>query len=63
MVDFVRCAKAEAFAWAMIESGSDLVATDLGEVGERGAFGEILADESVGVFVRNFGPLLQIGRR
>ena len=39
VVDFVRSAKAESFAWAMIESGSDLVAVGLGEVGERGALG------------------------
>jgi len=51
VIDLMRGAKAEAKARAMIERGGDGVAAGLGEAGERGALGEVLADEAVGVLV------------
>src|SRR5829696_2890264 len=50
-VDLERSAKAESAAGAVVEESGDLVALLLGESGEVGAFGEILAEETVGVFV------------
>ena len=51
VVDFVWSAEAETAAWAVIEAGGDGVAVRLGEMAERRALGEILADEAVGVLV------------
>jgi len=51
VVDLERSAKAEAAAGAVVEESGDLVTLLLGEGGEVGAFGEILAEETVGVFV------------
>lgn len=47
----MRGAEAEAAASALVEGGGDLVAARLSEVGERDAFGRVLADEAVGVLV------------
>src|SRR5262245_37306746 len=49
IVDFVRGAKAEAAARAVVEAGGDMVAVRLGELTEEGSFGQVLADEAVGV--------------
>ena len=51
MVDFEGSAEAEAAARAVVEVSGDLCALLLGESGEVGAFGEILAEEAIGVFV------------
>ena len=50
-VDFVRSAESEAFARPVVEGRSDAVAASFGEIGERGAFGQILADKTVRIFV------------
>ncbi len=51
VVDIVRGEEAVAFAGAVVELGGDQLALRLGQTGEAGAFGEILTDEPVGVFV------------
>src|SRR5204863_8026946 len=51
VVDLVRRAEAKAAAGTVVEVGGDLVAVSLGEMSERDAFRQILADESVGVLV------------
>ena len=55
VVDFVGGEKAVAASRAVIELGGESVALPLGEQGQIGAFGEVLAQETVGVFV---GPSL-----
>jgi hypothetical protein len=62
VVDFVRGAEVVAFAGAVVELVGDGVAGFLGEVIEAGAFGEVLADEAVGVFVgAAFPSLVRVG--
>ena len=51
VVDIVRGEEAVAFAGAVVEFSGDQLALRLGQTGEAGAFGEVLTDESVGVFV------------
>jgi hypothetical protein len=51
VVDFMRGTEAETAAGTVVEVRGDLVADGLGEMTEGSAFGQILADESVGVFV------------
>ncbi len=51
VVDLMGSAEAEAFSGTMIKDACDLIAASLGEVSQRGAFGQILTDEAVGVLV------------
>ena len=51
VVDIVRSEESMAFAGAVVELGGDNLALALGEVGQAGAFWEVLADEPVGVLV------------
>ena len=51
VVDFVGGFEAEAFARAIVEDVGDGGALVLGEGGEVGAFGEVLADQAVSIFV------------
>lgn len=56
MVDFVRSEEAEAATGAVVEFGRDGGALTLGEGGEVSAFGEVLSEKSVGVFVGTAFP-------
>jgi len=49
---FGGCLPAEGFAWSSIDGGSDGIKVTAGVFAEVGAFGEILAQQPVGVFVR-----------
>jgi hypothetical protein len=40
-----------AFSWSVVELAGDLVAVGLGEILHRSALGDVLANETVGVFV------------
>ncbi len=51
VIDLVGSEEAEAAARTTVQRAGDLVTTGLSEVGQRGAFGEILADETVCIFV------------
>jgi hypothetical protein len=51
IVDFGRSAEAEAASRAVVELGGECGALALSEVGEVGAFAEVLSEEPVGVFV------------
>ena len=55
-VDLVGSAEAEAAARAMVEFCGDVVAEPLSEMGEMSTFGQILAEQTVGVFVRAAFP-------
>ena len=62
IVDLVRCAEAEPSPGAMIERVRDVVAAGLSEMAEGCPFREVLADESVGVFVgAAFPGMVRIG--
>ncbi len=51
VVDFVGRAEAEAAARAVVELGGESGALALGECGEVGALGQVLAEEPIGVFI------------
>jgi hypothetical protein len=50
-IAFLRSAVAESFPWSAVQFRSDPIAVVLGEVGHALAFGEILAEQAIGVFV------------
>jgi hypothetical protein len=47
---------AEGFAWSAVEFGGDGGEVFAGVAGEVGAFGEVLAEQAVGVFVGSALP-------
>jgi hypothetical protein len=54
--DLIGCFKVEYFAWSVVESFGDDVEIVLAVAGQVGSFGQILADEAIGVFVRSSLP-------
>ena len=53
---FRRCSPVEDFAWPRVELGGDGFEVVVGPSREVGAFGEVLAEQSVGVLVGSALP-------
>ena len=49
--EFCGCFPAEGFAWSCVEQHGDIVELFLGEDAEIAAFGQVLAEQAVGIFV------------
>ena len=62
-VGFVGSEEAEAKTRAVIETLFDCEAVGFSETGKRGAFGSVLADEAVGIFVgAAFPGMVRVGK-